>query len=340
VWGDTLRETVWRNVVTLALVQGRLPGYVPDFNRDKPTWIEPIVKNESIFSTDIGLLRGLFWQPAHVELIPSVVESVCDLTSQSFPMGYEKFSSEKFSYNMQGVWPHPHGVMIAAKKKGKLEHKFSSFTTTAPAWTQLSEFVVSGLNADTGEGTTPAAPVQQASQLDPSQLHLIVGGYRNKQAAVLERRHELISLAQGWSENSDYLVRLVNVGKGTKTILRGKLYYAVQGDKKKDLKGIGAPIHETGEKLFYARTEGVLHEFFQDSMTFKEYKVSRGRLAVSLAEICKQIFNELTDSYAHKPELVPIIAVARRSMNYELHNIVEGDQQNAKARKKQKRTKA
>ena len=340
VWGDTLRETVWRNIVTLALIKERLPNYEPDFSRDKPTWVDTIIKNESIFSTEIGLLRGLFWQPAHVELIPTVVESVCDLTSQTFPTVYEKFCSEKFSYNMQGIWPHPHGVMVAVKKKGKLEHKFSSFTTTAPAWTQLSEFVVPGLNADTGEGTTPSAPVQQASQSAQSQLHMIVGGYRNKQAAVLERRHELISLAQGWSENSDYLVRLVNVGKETKTILRGKLYYAVQGDKKKEFKGIGAPVHESGEKIFYARTEGVLHEFLQDSMTFKEYKLARRRLAESLAEICTQIFNDLTDPYAHKPELIPIIAVARRSMNYELHNLVEGDQPNANGRKKQKRTKS
>jgi CRISPR system Cascade subunit CasA len=340
VMGDTLCNTIWRNVITLSRVRERLPNYEPDFTQDKPTWVEPFTRNEVIYSSRIGLMRGLFWQPAHIELVSSDADSVCDLMDGEVIPTYKGFLCEKFPYKMQGVWPHPHGVMIAVKKKGKLEHKFSSFTTTAPAWTQLSEFVVPGLNAGTGEGTTPAAPVQQASQLDPGQLHLIVGGYRNKQAAVLERRHELISLAQGWSENSDYLVRLVNVGKEAKTILRGKLYYAVQGDKKKELKGLGAPVHETGEKLFYSHTEGVLHEFLQDSMTFKEYKAARRRLAELLGEICKQIFNELTDPYAHKPELIPIIAVTRRSMNYELHNLVEGDQQNANTRKKQKRTKA
>ncbi len=340
VGGDTLCETIWRNVVTLPLVRERLPDYEPDFNRDKPTWIEPFAKNESIFSNDIGLLRGLFWQPAHVELITADVEGICDLTGQASAHVYEKFCSEKFPYNMQGVWPHPHGVRIAAKKKGKLEFRFLSFTTTAPAWTQLTEFVVPGMNSDTGEGTTPAAPVLQASLLESDGLHLIVGGYRNKQAAVLERRHELISLAEGWANNLQFLQALVEVGKETKKILKSRLYYASQGNKKKKLKGIGAPIHETGEKMFYAQSEGVLHEYLQDSMTFKEFKTARKLLAESLQEICKRIFESLTEPYTHNVELVPIIAVTRRLMNFELHNLVEGDQQNANTRKKQKRSKA
>ena len=342
VRGNTLRETLWQNVVTLPLLQERLPNYEPDFNRDKPTWVEPVAKNEIIYSTAIGLLRGLFWQPAHVELIPSNAEGICDITGQRFSLVYEKFCSEKFSYNLQGsAWPHPHGVMIAAKKKGKLEFKFSSFTTSAPAWTQLSEFVVPGMDVNTGEGTTPAAPVQQTIKMDSGQgLHLIVGGYRNKQAAILERRHELLSLAQGWAENPDYLRRLVEVGKTAKKTLRGKLYYANQGDTKKGLKGIGAAIHETGEKLFYGRTEGVLHEFLHDVMTFKEYKLARRQLAELLQKICQEIFKEMTVPYTHKPELVPIIVVAGRLMNFELHNLVEGDQPNANERTKQKRKKA
>lgn len=339
VMGDTIRETVWRNVVTLPRVRESLPDYEPDFNSDRPTWVDPILKGESIYSTNIGLLRGLFWQPAHVELIPTHSEEMCDLTGQSCEHGYESFYSEKFPYTLQGVWPHLHGVMLAAKKKGKLEFKFSSFTTTAPAWTQLTEFVIPGMDVDSGEGTMPAAPVQQALQMEPGQgLNLIVGGYRNKQAAILERRHELMALAQGWADKPQYLQRIIALGKEAKKSLRGKLFYASQGDKKKRLKGIGVPIHDTAEKLFYGRTEGLLHEFLQDAMTFKEYKSARIRLAESLRAICHNIFSDLTDPFSHKPELVPIIVVARRMMNGELNNLVEGDQRNADTPKKQKRS--
>lgn len=341
VMGETLRETVWRNVVSLPLIKERLPDYEPDFTRDRPTWVHPITRGELIYSTQISLLRGLFWQPAHVELIPTTDHGTCDITGQNFDHGYEGFFSERFSYNLQGVWPHPHGVRIAIKKKGKLEFKFTSFTTIAPAWTQLSEFVIPGMDLDSGEGTTPAASVLQAGKTEPGQgLNLIVGGYRNKQAAILERRHELMSLAQGWADNPQYLQRLIKLGKDAKKTLCGKLYYASQGDKSKGMKGLGIPIHATGEKLFYAKTEGLMHEFLQNSMTFRDYMPARKRLAESLRDICQKIFKDMTDPYSHKPELIPIIAVASRMMDFELHNLVEGDQPNASTPKKQKRATA
>jgi len=37
VAGADLRETVWRNVLTLPCIRDRLPGWVLDFNRDEPT---------------------------------------------------------------------------------------------------------------------------------------------------------------------------------------------------------------------------------------------------------------------------------------------------------------
>ncbi|MGD9975743.1 MAG: type I-E CRISPR-associated protein Cse1/CasA [Desulfatirhabdiaceae bacterium] len=341
VMGDSLRETIWRNVITLSLVKEILPDYEPDYNNDKPTWVEPVMKDETIFATRIGLVRGLFWQPAHIELIPSASDGICDLTNQTCSVLYEKFLSEKFRYTLHdAVWPHPHGIMTRNMKNGKLESKFLSFTTTAPAWTQLSEFIIPGMNAETGEGTSPAAPLLQIMKMESAKgLHLIVGGYRNKQAAILERRHELISLAQGWSTNLEYLQRLIQVGIDAKKSLWGKLRYASQGDSKRGIKGIGVPIHDMGEKLFYARTEPVLHEFLQNSMSFKEYKTARKQLAESLRDICQNIFEKITEPYTHKPELVPIIAITRKSMNFELKKLVEGGPSNANKRTSPKRKK-
>lgn len=60
----------------------------------------------------------------------------------------------------------------------------------------------------------------------------------------------MISLAQGWRDDKSRLPKLVEMGKEAKKALRGKLYFAVQGNTDKGLKGIGAAIHETAEKLF------------------------------------------------------------------------------------------
>ena len=47
-----------------------LPNWQHDLTRDRPTWIDPIKAGQTIQPlTQIGLARGLFWQPAHVELI-------------------------------------------------------------------------------------------------------------------------------------------------------------------------------------------------------------------------------------------------------------------------------
>ena len=327
VAGRDLRETVWRNVLTSPRVQERLPDYEPDFSRDVPTWVKPIRKEETIPALQIGLARGLLWQPAHVELIHTDEETVCDLLGGLPGPVYSGFRKEKFNFSVTGVWPHPHGALMETKQKDKndpkkfiVEKKFVSFTTTAPAWTLLSAFVVprSLDSPDTKEGCTPAGPVTQATDMGIRQLHLIVGGYHTKQASVIERRHEVIGLANGWQDDKDRLKQLVDLGKAAKKALRGKLYFAAQGSKDKGMKGIGAAIHEMGEQWYYARTESLFHEVFNNERTFKEWKEVKAEFLEKLTAICKSIFQELTDPYAHKPELIPMIAWMRRSLDKEL----------------------
>ena len=333
VYGANLRETIWRNVLTRSRIAKRQIA-MPGFEYDQPTWVKPILEKSTIPWNEIGLMRGLFWQPARVELVKSEMLAPCDVLGGDVVQGYKGFRCEKFSFTVNGVWPHPHGAMTKSLKKGepkkgepekKLEEKFASFTTTAPAWTQLSEFVVPrGINDEnTKEGSVPAGPITQANELGDIGLHLLIGGYRTKQASVLERRHEMISLAQGW-HNQGRLSELVEIGNEAKKALRGKLYSAVQGNKEKRLKGIGAAIHETAEKMFYSRTESLIHETFSNELTFREWATARSAFAKQLAEHCCAIFEELTNPYALKPELIPVIAWARRNMNTDLKKLMEG----------------
>ena len=321
--GPDLRQQIWRNVLTEARLQEELPDWRPDLSADRPTWVDPIKEKETVYSNQIGLIRGLFWQPAHLELIPSDEEAICDLLGIQAGRVYRGLRKEKFNYQIEGTWPHPHGTLGVAVKKGQREYKFASFTTDAPAWTRLTELVIRK-PVDTKEGNRPAGPVTQARALHIRPLHLLVGGYRNKQAAVLERRHELIGLAAGWEDNESRLDELVRLGLAAKKSLRGKLYFAVQGNKDKGLKGIAVPIHEVAEKLFFARTEALIVDTFRNPDTFEQWQARCDAYVEALAAHCRDIFRELTDPYAMKPELIPIIAWARRSLDADLKKLKEG----------------
>lgn len=321
VYGADLRETIWRNVLTRPRIAKRQIT-MPGFEYDQPTWVKPILEKSTIPWNEIGLMRGLFWQPARVELVESEKLAPCDVLGGDAVQGYSGFRKEKFNFTVEGVWPHPHGAMTMNLRKDP-PVKFASFTTTAPAWTQLSEFVVPNNVPNAQEGSIPAEPVTQANELGEGDLHLWIGGYRTNQASVLERRHEMISLAHGWQDDKGRLPKLVEIGKEAKKALRGKLYFAVQGNKDKGLKGIGAAIHETAEKMFYARTESLIHETFSNEDTFSQWAVARKSFAKQMADHCRTIFEELTDPYAMKPELIPVIAWARRSMNIDLAKLME-----------------
>jgi CRISPR system Cascade subunit CasA len=323
VFDQDLRRMVWRNVLTRPRIAERQIA-MPGPEQDQPTWVAPITEKSTIQWDQINLMRGLFWQPAHVELIKAEHDQACDVLGGNSVAGYCGFRKEKFNFTVEGVWPHPHGAMSMSLKKNVLEQKFASFTTTAPAWTQLSEFVMPRSIQEKGakEGSTPAGPIAQAEAMAVGKLDMLIGGYRTNQASVLERRHELIGLAQGWGKEKR-LSDLVEIGKSAKKALRGKLYFAVQGNKDKGLKGIGAAIHETAEKLFYARTESLIHATFSSEATFREWGANRREFVKQITQQCRDIFEELTTPFAMKPELIPVIAWSRRALNTDLKKLME-----------------
>ena len=327
VCGKDLCETVWRNVLTRPRIAERQIA-MSGFEQDQPTWVKPILEKSIIHWNEIGLMRGLFWQPARVELVKSEMLASCDVLGGVPLPGYSGFHKEKFNFTVDGVWPHPHGAMIMNLKKDP-SVKFASFTTTAPAWTLLSEFVVPSNALGAQEGSTPAGPITQANEIGESDLHLLIGGYRTNQASVIERRHEMTSLAHGWQDDKGRLPKLVEIGKEAKKVVYGKLLLTSKGCKIKikkkqiKLKGVGAAIYETAEKLFYARTESLIHKTFSNELTFKEWATARPAFAKQLADHCRDIFEELTDPYAMKPELIPVIAWARRDLNMDLKKLME-----------------
>lgn len=316
---DDLRRRIWRNVLPDDWLDKLMPWH-GETRQQKPNWIEPVKAGEVFHFNRLGLLRGLFWQPAHIELVAAGQGGNCASCGKASETLYLGFKKEKFVYEMKGgdmktVWPHPHSPRHWDLKKGEKLEKFASFTTTAPAWTQLTGFIMA--EEDKKSGHIPAPVVSQfreMSDIDAS-LHMMVGGYRNNQAAILERRHELFDLAKGWAENDDTVGDIVKYGSGYLKALRGKLY----GISKKS----GLNLHDAAEKMFYKHTESLIHgllreiDFGQVNAAFSDYHQRLGKTSLD-------IFDQMVEPYQETPALIKPIAIARRSLMKTCKTMREG----------------
>jgi CRISPR system Cascade subunit CasA len=332
VQGDHLRRTVWLNILSEETLMKNLPWH-EDTAMQKPTWIEPIKTNETIPIQRIGFLRGLFWQPAHIELHSTVTAESCSCCGSRTDKVFTAFNKAKFGYTITGVgtWPHPHSPRITIMKKGQRVEKFVSFTTSAPAWTQLSRFVVQQQMDETNaEGQQPASVILQARNIygDASRrLHLLVGGYRNNQASILERHHNVFTLNHGWDQNTKVINALVSLGVGYKRAVTSSLFFFCKGLKdnktqKVKLKGLGEKIElsKVAESQFYRRSEPIMEDTIS-RIAFDAPELEMAKMRKTLKQISKDIFEESVRPYLNDPELIRTLAVARRTLYKHLNNL-------------------
>jgi len=249
--------------------------------------------------------------------MPPVENRVCCCCGATGEKVFHGFNKAKFNYTVAGLWPHPHSPRICSLKKGGREEKFVSFTTTAPAWTQLSRFVV---QKETGggkvEGQEPAAVVRQAQCLVRS-LRLTVGGYRNNQASILERRHELIFLNDGWSGHAGVVNDLVSQAIGYRDALNGAMNVFVKGIKKSKIKGTGIDIKKVAEEQFYRSSEDTVLDTLA-RIDFANAAPQLLAMGEKLHRIAEGLFNESVRPYLSDPELVRTMAVSRKTLHKHL----------------------
>jgi CRISPR system Cascade subunit CasA len=313
-----LRTTLWLNVLTHPRLQALLGDDLQ--LQQKPTWQEPIREKSKISAASIGLLRGLFWQPAHIELTAPVAAGQCSGCGHQVDARYSGFLKAKFSFDVDGSWPHPHSPRLLENKKGQMQQKFLAFTTSAPSWTQLSRVLVQ-MDGKKGEGQVPAAVVSQSREVfRNAATHLVVGGYRNNQASILERRHEVMALHQGWQTHGDVIHRLVDIGLSYKSALRSALFTFAEGVKNSDVKGAGIKAHEKAERDFFRQSEPVVMALLAH-LDFNNPASQFDQLRVQLHQLCIQLFEQATEPYSHHPKLVRTMAVARRSLYKHLSNL-------------------
>ena len=325
--GTDLRSTIWLNVLS----QESLDEYLPDWKAQvaqPPTWVEPIKEKATIPAHSIGLLRGLLWQPGHTVLSPPEKSGQCSCCGHPADKLFTRFNKAKFNYTSEGMWEHPHSPKVFAVKQGKPEARYVGFTQSIPAWTQLSRYVVKRDLSEVGkseQGQLPAMVIRQLQkylQNHADKFELLVGGYRNNQAAIIERRHEVLTLSQGWETHGKEVHELVAHGLKYKTALRKVLFVCSEGIKEKDrkLKGTGLKLQEVGETQFYRRSEHVMAKALAD-IDFSNTLSTFVMLDTGLKKICEAVFTELTTPYEHDPELFRTLAIARRSLQKHIREI-------------------
>ncbi len=316
IQGPHLRQTVWRNVLCKDYVLSQFPWFEKTAT-ENPVWIDPIRAGETILPQMIGVARGLFWQPAHVALVPSDTASVCACCGVSSQEIYAGFKKEKFKYDVNGTWPHPHSPRIMSTKEGKIHESAASFKTAAPSWTQLSRFVVIQQMNNNIPGQQPASIMLQARQFF-GHLLFLVGGYRNNQASILERRHEVFTLNHGWESNTESIHYMVQLGFGYKDSLYKALHVFVKGIK--GTKGAGIRLDQIAEMQFFRRSEPIVQDALA-RIDFADPASTVAEMQESLQRLVKDIFDEAIRPYLQDPELIKTMATARRMLNKHLRNL-------------------
>lgn len=353
IQGPHLRQTIWGNVLNEEDLNNCIPWY-SDTKMQKTTWIEPIKAKENIAAQQIGLLRGLFWQPAHIELTHGGTAS-CSCCGEIVTHAYNGFYKEQFGFNVEGTWPHPHSPRIYTSNGGETEERFMSFRASVPAWTQLSRYIVQQkIDTSNTQGQEPATVVLQAKKLfrsESGKLHLNVGGYRTNKATVLERCHNVFSLNNGWDSNPLAVRQFVSEALGYRDALYRSLYLFVHGikgsdnggvelkgalrgkDKEKDRLKIylrdcdsSAPkdkkcrLYLQAEGLFFRRSEPAIEETLA-RIDFSDPAPHLERMRTALKAIANDLFNEAVQPYLYDPELIKTLAIARRTLLNHLKNM-------------------
>jgi CRISPR system Cascade subunit CasA len=311
IMNERLRQTIWCNILTKETVQTRYPNFALNPENDLPTWMDPIVPNSELYSYQIGFRRGLFWQPAKIKLV----------VDESQVVGIE---TEKMNYKLKDEpahrWLHPHSPKKWRGLEGSRKEIYLSFATTAPAWTQLTTILIK--EDLEKEGCEPPLVINQyRDSFRGTPLRLIVGGYRNNQAKIEQRRHELLSLAQGWDDENGqtHIKHFVSLGLSYNKELRNKLY----GLAKK----IGGEhgligLSDKGQELFYQQSESLIHNQISQ-MDWQQADQKMDTFKSSLNILCRNIFDQLVLPYEHDPKLLSAIVVSRARLNAALKKIGE-----------------
>lgn len=318
VYSQNLREMIWKNILDFEWAK----EFWPQVNvSDKPVWVEKLKKKSLIPTASIGMIRGLFWQPAYlymdwISLQEADICPCCGKVSNDF---CEFFRKNKFPYELFGPnWRHPHSPYTLDDKKTELEVLSFNKGGALPLWSRLCDM----LPIDSKTITGWSLPVKRYKELKYSNetLPLVVGGYRNKQASILERRHEIISIGATWikdDENLNILHGMIIIALSFRDCLSKKAYSF--GKSIDQSSNIPSGIANEASNAFFQDTELLIHKYITSEPVLNLSE----NIAKELREISLKIFEEATTPYLSNAKALKSYSLNKMGLYRELNKIVK-----------------
>ena len=318
IYSQNLREMIWKNIFDLEWAK---EFWSQVEISDKPVWIEKLKINSFIPTASIGMMRGLFWQPAYlyVEWVSSQEASICPCCGKRSKDFCEFFRKNKFPYTLSGPnWRHPHSPYIFDAKKNEMEVLSFNKGIASPLWSRLCDV----LPIDSKTLTVWSLPVKRYTELRHSNgtLPLVVGGYRNKQASILERRHEMISIGATWIKDEECLTMfhgMIGMALSFRDSLRKKAYSF--GKSLDQASNIPAGISNESCNVFFQDTELLMHQYISSEPTLSHSE----EIAKELRRISLNIFEEVTKPYLSNVKALKSYSLNKVGLQRELNKIVK-----------------
>lgn len=312
-----LRKCVWGNVLNKDYLQQET-SLLEENKNNKPSWVIPpsFDKNKPEPANNIGLFRGLFWQPARIKL---------DVDNNLQVIGFLKNTGASY---VERHWRHPHTPidLIKFKKNPPKEKPFLSAKRDLPLWVQMLSFFYTRNPEQDGVSRALVVTHYEKTVGRGNPINLAVGGYvKGESAESLEgRKHELYSLSSGWENQENDMRLLISYGVNAQKALDTALYvFGIELKKKEDDKTKKDKDSNFIKRLkvitknnYYNNSENIMHSILRTHMVddTEEYKNK-------FIQLAKLTFNQVLSPYEHDPKLLSAIVVSRAGLNAALYKI-------------------
>lgn len=319
---SSLRKSIWSNILSKNFLGNRRQLLKEE---DRPTWVIPPKKNE--YAHEIGLLRGLFWQPAKMKLVVDGNNSVTG------------FLKEAGLTHTKGFWQHPHTPFNISLQNSNDPKKnpFLSARRDMPLWEQMMSFFY--LHRDFSpvgdDGSSCALVVQQYKEIWRKGINLSVGGYvKGKSAESLAgRKHEFFNLSSGWKEQVAEIHQIISLGLKAQSILNHAVnefgQIAIE-EKVISVKDVEKIISGKDNKKGFGKKENrfkkelkkrAKHEYFNNSehlvhSIFRRLNMSHlAYYKEEFSSLAKEVFEKLISPYEHIVKMQPAMINSRVLLN-------------------------
>lgn len=284
--GETLRETIFSNI----LIQPVLDDLYGDRPTDEFNWIDPIVAGSTTAAASIGINRALFFQPAKIELcqVDLPPGTKCQLCGFEHDIHFDSFRSEKFSYTVLGLFDYPHTPQYWLTKKGKIEAKSLHFTTPQPSWTMLTKML---FHREADKTTIEPAPVvKHRPRYSGAKMNLLVGGYRNNQSLVIERRHHIFNLPEEWGDLQDDICFVIDTALSINSVLNRKLF---QLAKQLGFNTDNASLHTKGVATYLRLATPIIETYLSEAGRFEDKYEHQEATIKKLIVLARKVFVDI-----------------------------------------------